>query len=364
MKYIMNHNIANSKVLLRVDFNVPISNGIPANFSRIDACIPTIKLLLENNNQLVIMSHLGRPKTNDDRFSLQCLFESRFNLEEYLALKIPSVDLKLRFCKHYINNGNIFSDNNITLLENLRFHPEEQNNDQEFARKLSQLGDCYINEAFSCSHRKHASIVGIPQFLTTFYGVLVEKEINTINSFISSSYKPTMLLLGGAKARTKIPVISHLANKMDAIAIGGAVANTFMKADGIDIQESLYEPDMISCASILLKQYRHKIHLPSDYIIHQNRIVDIGENTRQHFSNLMDNVDQIIWNGPLGFVEGGFISGTQQISDALLRKDKISLIGGGDTLAFCSDIKNAQYSTGGGAFLEYISGIKLPGLQF
>lgn len=381
LPFLSQHEFSHKKVLLRVDFNVSLNaNATISDDTRIQQAIPTIKLLLKNQNKIILVSHLGEPKKRDPLYSLKRVGK---DLGKYL----PSYHIHLvdDFTKDY----KVFTEqkqDEILLLENIRFYPGEKANDPLFAKQLSSLADIYVNDAFGVCHRKDASIVSIPQFLPHYAGLLLEKEITMLNKVIHHPEKPLVAILGGSKVSTKIELVTKLLQLADTVLIGGGMANTFLAAQRFSIGKSFYEPDAISFAKQLLTMAygkKTKMVLPQDAIvkgtsIHESSvktiranesIMDIGSETQALFGQHIATARTIIWNGPVGkFEDPAFARGTEFIYYAITQnQEALSVVGGGDTLAA---MKNKDYrdkithiSTGGGAMLEYIEKGTLPGIE-
>ena len=389
MRTIDQFNFCNKKVIIRVDFNVPSDNNRISDTSRIEAAKQTIDKICLDGGSCILVSHLGRP--------------SGFQLE-FSMKKIIDTVAKILKRKVLLSNDVIGEDSNrkalnlkpgeVLLLENVRFHKEETEGNFNFARELSQLGDCYVNDAFGAAHRAHASTTTISKFFTNkFFGKLLEKEVLAIKKVMSTGKKPILAILGGAKISSKIPVLKNIIKIADDIIIGGGMSFTFSKALGGNIGKSICEDSMIdTCIDILktAKKNNVKIHLPSDVIcaidfdnnstskafeimnIDDNfQGMDAGPNTLKSFKNVILRSKTILWNGPVGVFEfSNFSNGTKQlgkyISDST-KKGAFSLVGGGDSVAavkaFGIQNKMSYVSTGGGAMLESLEGKTLPGIN-
>jgi len=382
-KYIDSFNfVFNKRVLLRVDFNVPMVDGEITDLTRIEKILPTIKSLLEHKAKILIITHFGRPNgQKNDEFSLRKLLgkiERIFNHEIYFLdddiKKVKSEKIK-----------RLHSSNDIILLENIRFYKEEMSNDENFSKHLSTLGDIFINDSFSSSHREHSSIVGIPRFLPSFPGSLLENEVKNLKKIINNQISNSVVILGGSKISTKLEIIEYLLKKFDKLVIGGAMANTFFVAKGIDVGASLYEKLMVNTAKNFLRDFQERLILPEDVVVDSEgdsvvkslnqvlkyeKIFDIGPRTRMKFYEIISNSESVLWNGPLGkFEQSPFDAGTRFVASAVKpnkSKNFFSVAGGGDTISMLKkfDIFNnfSYVSTGGGAFLEFIQGTDLPGL--
>lgn len=390
MKTIKNVDFNHKKALIRVDFNVPLNENLEVtDATRLEAALPTIKKVLASGGSVILMSHLGRPKGKEEKFSLKHVVNK---LSELLSKPVKFVDdcigEKVQKAVEELQEGEIL------LLENLRFYPEEKAGDKNFAKKLSQWGDVYINDAFGTAHRAHASTAVIAQFFEgrRYFGYLLEKEIENIEKVFKSSFPPVTAILGGAKVSSKIGVIENILDKVNHIIIGGGMAYTFIKAKGGEIGDSLCEDDRLDFALKILEKAAAKgvkIHLPLDSIIAdkfdenaQTKVVasdeipdgwmglDIGPKTAIAFSFIILQSKTILWNGPMGVFEmNKFASGTKEIGLAIAeatRDGAFSLVGGGDSVAAVKQFglaeKVSYVSTGGGAMLEMLEGKTLPGI--
>ena len=378
----------NKKAIVRVDLNIPVMNGKIVDDTRIQKIIPTIKILLEKKASIILITHLGRPNGN---------WDEKFSLREIVSEVSLIIGEEIYFEKKNINKieseylDNLFKDFKIVLLENIRFYKEEERNDKKFVKKISSFGDVFINECFSCCHRNHASISGIPTYLPSFPGKLLEEEIlNLKNLVLSSNIETNIAVLGGAKVSTKLKIIDFYAKNYSQVIIGGAMANTFLSALGNEIGDSLYEKKMVKTATDLLSIYGDKILLPKDVVVTSKKneklmliknideverghvIMDIGPQTRMSFYNEIIKSENLLWNGPLGYFEKTpFDAGTNYVLKGVQNnkyKNFFSVAGGGDTISL---LKKGGFfdcfsfvSTGGGAFLEFIQrGNSLPGLN-
>jgi 3-phosphoglycerate kinase len=376
--------ITGKRILLRADFNVPQdSKGNITDDTRIKAVLPTINYILSNKGKLVLMSHLGRPKDKEDKFKLDPVAQRLSQLINRPVKKLDdSIGMNIEKAVSKMAEGD------VVLLENLRFYPEEEANDDNFSKKLAFLGDFYINDAFACSHRAHASIAGVTKYLKSGAGYLLAKEIEYLTKVVSSAEKPFVLILGGAKVSDKIGVINNLMTLVDTILIGGGMAYTFLAAEGKKIGSSKLEKDKISVAKDILKKARDKkinILLPVDHLI-VDKVdqhahiklaageipdgwigVDIGPKTIKLFTDALSTAKTVCWNGPLGVFEiDKFSEGSRSIASAMANLKATTVVGGGDTAAavekFGLASKMSHISTGGGASLEFLEGKELPGI--
>ena len=390
MNNILNQNldIKGKKVLLRVDLNVPMKNGAITETSRIEKIIPTIKLLLEKQAKIIIISHIGRPKGKVIAgMSLKPISEKLSFLlkkEVFFDKDIISENTPLEINK--ISNGSII------MLENIRFNEGEETNDREFSKKISDLGDIYINDAFSCSHRSHASVEGITEYIPSYFGLQINEEINALKKITSEIKKPVSLIIGGSKISTKIKIINNLIKKFNNIIIVGGMANTMLKHTGVSVGKSICEYE---CAPLIKeiiensKKYNCDIALPKDVIVSKSlngsgkeknineidendMILDIGSKTIASIEQIINNSKTILWNGPAGYFENpDFQNGTKKILELISQKtknDKIfSVAGGGETVAAINKFNKFDsftfVSTAGGAFLEYLEGKTLPAIK-
>ncbi len=391
MKTIENINFNGKRALIRVDFNVPLNGEQQiTDDSRMRAAVPTIKKILDDNGSVVLMSHLGRPKEGpEDKFSLR-------HLTGHLG---KLLDRDIKFAPDCIGEdaremAQNLKGGEVLLLENLRFHKEETKGDEEFAKQLSELADVYVNDAFGTAHRAHASTTIVAQFFEEkVFGYIMANELKSIDKVLNDTKKPYVAIIGGAKVSTKIDIIENLLDKADELIIGGGMMFTFIKAQGGKIGNSMCEDDYLETARQIITAAREKgvrIHIPADAIAADafnndantretaaDNIpdewlgLDIGEQSIQKFSSVIENAKTILWNGPMGVFEmEKFANGTKKVAEAIVNatgKGAFSLIGGGDSVAainqFGLEDKVSYVSTGGGALLEYMEGKKLPGIQ-
>ena len=391
MKTIKDFDFKNKKALVRVDFNVPQDDNLNVtDNTRIVAVKPTVDKILADGGSVILMTHLGRPKGEvNDKYSLKhILSEVSKVLGQDVKFVEESVGEKAEQAAAELQAGEIL------LLENLRFHSEEEKGDVAFAEKLSKLGDAYVNDAFGTAHRAHASTAVIAQFFpsTKFFGLLMEKELIAIDRVLKSGEKPVTAILGGSKVSTKITIIENILPAVDNLIIGGGMSFTFIKALGGKIGKSIVEDDKLNLALEILekaKQHNVEVYLPTDVIIaddfnnETNRKecsireipedwqgLDAGPKSREIFNDVLLNSKTILWNGPIGVFEmSNFAAGTIALGDSIAEATKLgafSLVGGGDSVAFVKQFgysdKVSYVSTGGGAMLESLEGLELPGV--
>lgn len=381
-KLITDLDVRGKKVLVRVDFNVPIKDGIIKDDTRITAAIPTIDYLLDEGAAVILMSHLGRPKSKEDK---------QFSLEPIARHLGTLIDYPVKFVgdsrgPEVVAAADALRPGEVLVLENTRFYPEEEKNDPAMAKELASLADIYVNDAFGTAHRAHASTAGVAAYLPSAAGFLMEKEIRYLGNAIADPIRPFVAILGGAKISDKIGVIENLLQKADKILIGGGMANTFLAAFGYDMADSLVETEVLETAKNLLTRSEGKLILPIDMVIAdafdaqanmQNiqrgdvpagwRVLDIGPETVRIFGNEIARAGTVVWNGPMGVFEfPRFAVGTFEVAKEVANSDAVSIIGGGDSVAAINQSglsnKITHISTGGGASLEMLEGIELPGL--
>ena len=379
-------NLNKKKVLLRLDLNVPLKNGLITDETRINKIIPIIDFLIKEQSKIIIISHVGRPKGKViSDLSLKPICE---NVEKKINKKIKLVKEDI----YKLKREDLFEDPNdqIVFLENIRFYKEEENNDTNFAQHLAKLADLYVNDAFSCSHRAHASVSEITKFLPSFAGLQLETEISALKKVTTEIKKPITCIIGGSKISTKIGIIKNLISKFDNIIIVGGMANNIIKYKGNQIGKSIKEENcdlMIKEIFETLKSHSCKIIFPEDVLIGKNLddepqikelnnikdddiILDIGPKTLDKIKDIIENSETVLWNGPAGYFENpNFANGSYDIAKAISNKNNsiYSVVGGGDTIALINKIKLIEnfnfVSTAGGAFLEYLEGKELPGIK-
>jgi phosphoglycerate kinase len=390
MNNLLDQNLVlkDKKVLLRVDLNVPMKNGAITETSRIEKIIPTIKLLIEKQAKIIILSHIGRPKGK---------IVEGMSLEPISKKLAFLLNKEILFNKNIINEDTLSEANkipngSIMMLENIRFNKGEESNDSKFSKKISSLGDIYVNDAFSCSHRFHASVEGITKYIPSYFGLQIIEEINALKKITSEIKRPVTLIIGGSKISTKIKIINNLIKKFNNIIIVGGMANTILKHTGSKVGKSICENDCGALIKEILEnsnKYNCKITCPIDVVVSKNledvgkdkdikeinddeMILDIGPKTISSIKTIINGSNTVLWNGPAGYFENpNFQNGTKQILEIISQKtenDKIfSVAGGGETVAAINKFKKLDsftfVSTAGGAFLEHLEGKTLPGIK-
>ncbi|MBP9040478.1 MAG: phosphoglycerate kinase [Anaerolineaceae bacterium] len=381
-KTIRDVDVTNKKVLVRVDFNVPLKDGGVGDDTRIRAALPTITYLLEHRAAVILCSHLGRPKGGP---------EEKYSLKPVAAHLAVLLGMNVKFAPDCIGAeaeaaARDLKPGEVLVLENTRFHAEEEKNDLGMAKQLASLADLYVNDAFGTAHRAHASTEGVTHFLPGVAGFLLEKEIRYLGQTVADPQRPFVAIMGGAKISDKIGVIRNLLKKADAILIGGGMANTFFKAQGLEMADSLVENESLTLAEELLKEAAGKIHLPVDMVLGDKfdaeaaiktiktgnvpegwRVLDIGPETVKAYADVIHGAGTVVWNGPMGVFEfPNFAKGTYGIAAAVAESKAISVIGGGESVAAIQQSgladKITHISTGGGASLEMLEGLELPGV--
>ncbi len=377
--------VAGKKVLVRCDFNVPLKEGVITNDKRIVAALPTIKYLKENGAKVILCSHLGRPKGE---------WLPEFSLAPVAARLSELLGCEVRMSKDVIGEdakdiSATIKEGEVALLENVRYYKEETKNAPEFAKELASLAEIFVNDAFGTAHRAHASTTGVADYIPAVCGFLIQKEIDVMGKALDNPVRPFVAVLGGAKVSDKIGVITNLLEKVDTLIVGGAMAYTFLKAEGHNVGISLCEEDKLELASELLAKAKEKgvsLLLPVDHIaadkfdenaepvavegkdIPEGLMgMDIGPKSVELFKEAVKNAKTVIWNGPMGVFEfKNFAGGTFAVAEAIAETDCISIIGGGDSVAAVTKLgfadKMTHISTGGGASLEFLEGLELPGI--
>lgn len=383
-KTVRDIDVAGKRVLVRADLNVPMENAAITDDTRIRESLPTIKYLLEQGARVIVCSHLGRPKGPDPELSLAPVAGRMSNLlgQDVLFAEDcvgPAARSAVEAMGHH-----------VLLLENLRFHPEEEKNNPDFARDLASLADVFVNDAFGAAHRAHASTEGVTHYLPAVAGLLMEKEVRYLSALVANPPKPFAAVVGGAKVSTKIPAIDHLLPKIDMLLLGGGMANTFLKATGVDVQMSLVEDEQVEAARGILERARVggvAVHLPVDVVAASKfaadaealerpvddiprgyMVLDIGPATVRAYGEALASAKAVVWNGPMGVFEFPiFAQGTVAVAEMLAGlPDAVTIIGGGDSAAAVAQAgvegKMSHVSTGGGASLEFLEGKVLPGV--
>ncbi len=380
-------NLSGKRVLLRAGFDVPIEDGVVTDSTRVEALVPTMRYVLDHGASLVILAHQGRPKGQvNPEFTQKPLLPV---LEKLLGTNVHFADSPTGPAT--LSLAENLKAGEVLLLENLRYDPREEKNDVTLAEELAALGDIYVNDAFTNCHRAHASMVSLPKLLPSYMGLQLEQEVTHLLKVVENPARPLVLIISGAKMETKVPVVEFFLNKGDDILLGGAMANTFVAAEGKNVGSSLYEADYgDSARSMLAKKDGARIHVPTDVVIAQKMtqeatastvsvdaipadqaIYDIGENTVNAYIKAIEGAASIVWNGPLGVYEiEQFSVASRRIADAVMEataRGAVTIIGGGDTI----DLHTKYHlpmdaytfvSTGGGAMLEFVSGQDLPAL--
>lgn len=382
-KTIRDINVAGKRVLVRADLNVPMEGGVITDDTRIRESLPTITYLLEQKAQVIVCSHLGRPKGPDPELSLAPVAGRMGNLlgQEVLFAEDcvgPVAREAVTVMGHH-----------VLVLENLRFHSEEEKNVPAFAEELASLADIFVNDAFGAAHRAHASTEGVTHFLPAVAGFLMEKEVRYLSALVSNPPKPFAAIVGGAKVSTKIAAIEHLLPKLDMLFVGGGMANTFLKATGVNVQMSLVEDEQGEVARTILEKARKQgvaVHMPRDVVAaskfaadaealtrpagkvpHGYMILDIGPETVKAYAAALKTAKAVVWNGPMGVFEmEKFAAGSFGLARALASLEAITVVGGGETAAVVAQSglqsRFTHVSTGGGASLEMLEGRELPGV--
>jgi phosphoglycerate kinase len=373
--------VSGKRVLVREDLNVPMSKGAISDDARIRAAVPTLQHLAERGARVIVMSHLGRPKGVDPQLSLRPV---ALHLGQLLNREVAFADDCVG--EPASSAAGKLPPGQVLLLENVRFHAEDEANDPGFARQLASLGELFVNDAFAASHRAHASVVGVASYLPAFAGELMEAELNALHQALDNPRRPLIAVVGGAKVSTKVGVLENLLGKVDALLIGGAMANTFFKARGWPTGSGLVEDTALDAARGVVEKAGIKLVLPVDLVcarkmeagqplqvMEANAVepewmaLDIGPRTVALFAERLRGAGAVVWNGPVGVAEiKDFSDGTRAVGEAIATSGAYSLVGGGDTVAAIDAMGMADrfshVSTGGGATLEYLEGKELPGI--
>lgn len=386
-KTIEDFNLEDKRVLVRVDFNVPVNEqGQITDDRRITEALPTINYLLKHKAKVILMSHMGRPKGKfNEKYSLKPIAD---RLQQLVSAKVSLasdvIGEKVKQAAYSLQPGEIL------VLENVRFYEQEEKNDADFAKSLAELGELYVNDAFGTAHRAHASTAGVANYLPSAIGFLIKKEIDIMGKALTQPDRPFVAILGGAKVSDKIGVIDNLMDKVDTLLIGGGMAYTFYKAKGYEIGTSILEADKVELAKEILKKAEAKninLLLPVDNVVaaefsndvpyktvDEDKIpagqmgLDIGEKTREIFSKVIREAKTVVWNGPMGVFEmPNFAKGTFALAEAMSECSGTTIVGGGDSAAAVEQLgfadKITHISTGGGASLEFLEGKVLPGID-
>jgi phosphoglycerate kinase len=382
-KTVRDIDVRGRRVLVRADLNVPIENGVITDDTRIRESLPTIRYLLDHGAQVIVCSHLGRPKGPDPALSLAPVAGRMANLlgQEVLFAEDcvgPKAEAAVQAMGHH-----------VLLLENLRFHPEEEKNDPEFARQLASLAEIFVNDAFGAAHRAHASTEGVTHYLPAVAGLLMEKEVRYLGALVANPPHPFAAVVGGAKVSSKLPAIQHLLPKVDLLLVGGGMANTFLKAKGYEIGASIVEDDLLDAARAVMRDAESRgveLRLPVDVVVASRfaadaetatvpvdgvppgyLILDIGPETVRQFADALHRAKAVVWNGPMGVFEmEPFANGSFELARAIAGLDAVTVVGGGETAAVVAAAglqdRFTHVSTGGGASLEMLEGKTLPGV--
>lgn len=375
-------DLKNKKVLVRVDFNVPVKDGKVTSKVRIEAAIPTIQYILDQGGAVILMSHLGRPTEGE--------YDSQFSLEPVAEALSQIIKKPVRFAKDWLN-GVDAKAGEIVMCDNVRFNKGEKKSDDELSKKIASLGDVFVMDAFATAHRAQASTYGVAKYVpVACAGLLLANEIKALEKALKAPKKPMAAIVGGSKVSTKLSVLHNLLDKVEILIVGGGIANTFIKAEGFNIGNSLYEEDLVGEAKDILAEAKElgvNIPVPVDVrvakefsenavavvknvadVADDEMILDIGPKSERNIAELLKSANTILWNGPVGVFEfDNFAEGTKALSLAIAESDAFSVAGGGDTIAAIEkfDIKDkvSYISTAGGAFLEFLEGKKLPAVE-
>jgi phosphoglycerate kinase len=374
-------DVTAKRILVREDLNVPLAKGQITDDARIRAAIPTLQHLSERGAMVVVMSHLGRPEGQ----------ELDLSLRPVAAVLARDLEREVQFAEDCVGDAanaavSRLQAGQVLLLENVRFHPEEEANEPDFARRLASHGQVFVNDAFAASHRAHASVVGVAEYLPAYAGELMEAELAALHTALDHPKRPMVAVVGGAKVSTKVGVLRHLLQKVDALLIGGAMANTFFKAQGLPTGDGLVEDSALEAAKEVIKAGGDKLVLPIDLVCTRRieagqplrvmaadavepgwSAVDIGPKSTALFSERIRGAGSVVWNGPMGITEiPDFSEGTRAVGEAIADSGAYTLVGGGDTVAAVDALglegRFSHVSTGGGATLEYLEGKELPGV--
>ena len=380
-KTVRDIDVSGKKVLVRCDFNVPLEDGKITDDRRITEALPTIQYLVDHGSVVILASHLGRPKGPTPEFSLKPVAT---RLGELLGKDVPLLPDSVG--PEVVSRVNLAKPGDVLLLENVRFHPEEEKNDPDFAKQLAALADVYVNDAFGTAHRAHASTEGVAHLLPAVAGFLIEKEIKFLGGAINDPKQPFVAIMGGSKVKDKITLIENLLPRLDRLLIGGGMVFTFFRAQGKEIGKSLLDAENVDFARRLLASAGDRILLPTDVVVTPElkpdaprRVVssdeippdqigaDIGPASCKSFGEVISKAGTVLWNGPMGVFEiEAFAAGTRWVAEAMAHSGAVTVVGGGDTAAAVDKFgvaeKMTHVSTGGGASLEFLEGRELPGI--
>ncbi len=387
-KTVKDIDLKGKKVLLRCDLNVPMENGEITDDTRIKSAIPTMEYIIKAGGSIVVMSHLGRPKGKaDSKFSLNKVAE---RLSALLNKEIIFAKSDLVVDGDVLNKAGNMKAGDVMLLENVRFRKEETDNDPKFAKELAQLGEVFVNDAFGTAHRGHASTFGVSEYMPSVAGLLIEKEVEFLGNALENPKRPFVVVMGGAKVGDKIPVIENLLEKVDTMIIGGGMTYTFLKAQGKNIGKSILdEPSLEIAKELMIKAKEKNVELvlpvdckvaddfsndanckycSVDEIPEDMQGLDIGKESMEKFTKIIEKAETVVWNGPMGVFEmSNFAEGTLKVAEAMAKSKGITIIGGGDSAAAVEKFnladKMSHVSTGGGASLEFLEGKILPGID-
>lgn len=357
-------NLLAKRVILRLDLNVPIRGNDIVDTYRIDSSFATIDFLVERGAVVIILSHLGRSGA-----SLKVV-------EEYLSKKYKTFFIKDPFTSEFVSKSKNANPGTVFVLENIRNWPEEEANDESFAKKLEEFGDIYVNDAFSVSHRKHASVFALPKLMDSYAGFQFDKEIVNLSKLFKPQ-KPFILFLGGAKVETKLPLLKSFIDIADKIFVGGVIANDFYKALGYNIgasttsseevsREIVNHPKIFLPADVVVERSGHKINCLATEVLEGDCIVDVGRQTLESYNKDINSAGAILWNGPFGYIEEGFNEGSKEIAQMIASSKAFSAFGGGDSISTVPALIQKKFtfiSTGGGAMLDFLANKTLPGLE-
>ncbi len=385
LRRVQDMDVRGQRVFVRVDYNVPLEDGRITDDTRIRASLPTVNFLRERGARIILASHLGRPKGKVvDSLRMAPVAKA---LSSLLGSEVHDAKDVIGEDAHRVISG--LEPGEVALLENLRFDQREEKNDPDFARELASVANLYVDDAFGAAHRAHASTAGMANYLPSAAGLLLQREVDALSKVVESPEKPFALILGGAKVSDKIGVINHMLEKVDSVIIGGGMANTFLKARGLNVGRSLVEEDNVEVAASVIKRAQElgvELHLPIDVVVASEMtddadtevvsvdavpgdmaIFDIGPKSVREFAESLSSANTIVWNGPMGVFEiPAFAEGTRGVAQAVATSDGFTLVGGGDSVAAVEHLgvadRISHISTGGGASLEFLEGKNLPGI--